>query len=148
MPGMACYFQMHEDDVRRVLQHPSCVIGSDGLPNDTHPHPRLWGTFPRVLGHYVRDEGLLSLQTAIHRMTGLSALIFRIPERELICPGAFADLVVFDPDEILDNATYEKPSEPATGIDYVLVNGRCVLQKGKETGIRPGRFIVRPGSPD
>ena len=148
LPGGACYFQMHEDDVRRVLQHPSCVIGSDGLPNDPLPHPRLWGTFPRVLGHYVRDEGLFSLETAIHKMTGLSALIFRIPERGLISPGAIADLVVFDPDEIRDNATYEKPSEPATGIDYVLVNGRFVLQKGRETGIRPGRFIARPGAPD
>ena len=148
LPGGACYFQMHEDDVRRVLQHPSCVIGSDGLPNDPLPHPRLWGAFPRVLGHYVRDEGLFSLETAIHKMTGLSALIFRIPERGLISPGAIADLVVFDPDEIRDNATYEKPSEPATGIDYVLVNGRFVLQKGRETGIRPGRFIARPGAPD
>ena len=148
LPGGACYFQMHEDDVRRVLQHPSCVIGSDGLPNDPLPHPRLWGTFPRVLGHYVRDEGLFSLETAIHKMTGLSALIFRIPERGLISPGAIADLVVFDPDEIRDNATYEKPSEPATGIDYVLVNGRFVLQKGRESGIRPGRFIARPGAPD
>ena len=148
LPGGACYFQMHEDDVRRVLQHPSCVIGSDGLPDDPLPHPRLWGTFPRVLGHYVRDEGLFSLETAIHKMTGLSALIFRIPERGLISPGAIADLVVFDPDEIRDNATYEKPSEPATGIDYVLVNGRFVLQKGRETGIGPGRFIARPGAPD
>ena len=148
LPGGACYFQMHEDDVRRVLQHPSCVIGSDGLPNDPRPHPRLWGTFPRVLGHYVRDEGLFSLETAIHKTTGLSALLFRIPERGLIYPGAFADLVVFDPDEIRDNATYENPCEPATGIDYVLVNGRCVLEQGKVTDRRPGRFIVRPDSPD
>lgn len=148
LPGGACYFQMHEDDVRRVLQHPSCVIGSDGLPNDPRPHPRLWGTFPRVLGYYVRDEGLFSLETAIHKMTGLSASLFRIPERGLIRPGAFADLVVFDKDEIRDKATYENPSEPATGIDYVLVNGQCVLEKGKETGIRPGRFIARPCSPD
>ena len=148
LPGGACYFQMHEDDVRRVLQHPSCVIGSDGLPNDPRPHPRLWGTFPRVLGYYVRDEGLFSLETAIHKMTGLSALLFRIPERGLIRPGAFADLVVFDADEIRDNATYENPCEPATGIDYVLVNGQSVLEKGKVTGIRPGRFIERPGSPD
>ena len=145
-PGGACYFQMHEDDVRRVLQHPACMIGSDGLPNDPRPHPRLWGTFPRVLGHYVRDEPLFSLETAIHKMTGLSASLFRIPGRGQIRPGSFADLVVFDPAEIRDNATYQNPCEPATGIDYVLVNGRCVLQKGKETGIRSGRFISRPGS--
>lgn len=148
LPGGACYFQMHEDDVRRVLQHPSCVIGSDGLPNDPRPHPRLWGTFPRVLGHYVRDEGLFSLETAVHKMTGLSALLFRIPERGLIRPGAFADLVVFDADEIRDNATYENPCEPAAGINHVLVNGQSVLDKGKVTGIRPGRFIERSDSPD
>ena len=148
LPGGACYFQMHEDDVRRVLQHPSCVIGSDGLPNDPRPHPRLWGTFPRVLGHYARDEGLFSLETAIHKMTGLSASIFRIPERGLVYPGAVADLVVFDPDEIRDNATYENPSRPAAGIDYVLVNGKFVLEKSKETGIRPGRFIKRPDARD
>ena len=147
-PGGACYFQMHEDDVRRVLRHPSCVIGSDGLPNDPRPHPRLWGTFPRVLGHYVRDEGLFSLETAIHKMTGLSASLFRIPERGLIQAGAIADLVVFDPDGIRDNATYQNPCEPAAGIDLVLVNGRCVLEKGRDTGIRPGRFITRPGSSD
>ena len=145
LPGGACYFQMHEDDVRRVLQHPSCVIGSDGLPNDPRPHPRLWGTFPRVLGHYVRDEGLFSLETAIHKMTGLSALLFRIPARGLIRPGTFADLVVFNADEIRDNATYENPCEPATGIDHVLVNGQSVLEQGKVTGIRPGCFIARPG---
>ncbi len=146
MPGGACYFQMHEDDVRRVLQHPSCMVGSDGLPNDPRPHPRLWGTFPRVLGHYVRDEKLLSLETAILKMSGLPASIFGIPERGLVRPGVFADLVVFDPDKIRDNATYEAPCEPATGFDYVWVNGRCVLEKGQQTGTRPGRFIVRSGS--
>ena len=143
LPGGACYFQMHEDDVRRVLRHPSCMIGSDGLPNDPRPHPRLWGTFPRVLGHYVREEGLFSLETAIHKMTGLSASLFRIPARGLVRPGAFADLVVFAPDRIRDNATYKNPCRPATGIDHVLVNGRCVLEQGRETGIRPGRFITR-----
>ena len=145
-PGGACYFQMREDDVRRVLQHPACMIGSDGLPNDPRPHPRLWGTFPRVLGHYVRAAPLFSLETAVHKMTGLPASLFRIPGRGLVRPGSFADLVVFDPDEIRDNATYENPCEPATGIGYVLVNGRCVLQEGRETGRRPGRFIARPGA--
>ncbi len=145
-PGGACYFQMHEDDVRRVLQHPSGMIGSDGLPNDPRPHPRLWGTFPRVLGRYVRAEQLFSLEAAIHKMTGLPASLFRIPGRGMIRPGSFADLVVFDPDEIRDNATYQNPCEPAAGIDYVLVNGRCTWQKGKETGIRSGRFIPRSGS--
>ena len=141
LPGGACYFQMHEDDVRRVLRHSSTMIGSDGLPNDPHPHPRLWGTFPRVLGHYVRDEKLFSLEEAIHKMTGLSAARFRIAERGAIKPKLFADLVVIDPEEIRDTATYENPFEPATGIDYVFVNGQCIWQDGKETGKRPGRFL-------
>ena len=141
LPGGACYFQMCEDDVRRVLQHSASMIGSDGLPNDPRPHPRLWGTFPRVLGHYARDEELFSLETAIHKMTGLSASCFRMPQRGTIRPGLFADLVVLDPDNIRDNATYENPCEPATGIDYVVVNGQCVWQRGQATGHRPGRFI-------
>ena len=145
-PGGACYFQMHEDDVRRVLRHPCSMVGSDGLPNDPRPHPRLWGTFPRVLGHYARENGLFSLETAVHKMTGLSASVFRIAQRGLVRLGAFADLVVFDPDEIRANATWQNPCEPATGIDYVLVNGRCVLEKGGETGIRPGRFLARAAS--
>ena len=147
MPGGACYFQMHEDDVRRVLQHPSCMVGSDGLPNDPRPHPRLWGTFPRVLGHYVRDEGLLPLETAIHKMSGLSASVFNIPARGLVRPGAYADLVVFDAEKIRDNATYEAPCVAASGIDHVLVNGDFVLEQGEETGRRAGRFITHKGAP-
>ena len=142
LPGGACYFQMHEDDVRRVLKHPSTMIGSDGLPNDPQPHPRLWGTFPRVLGHYARDEQLFSLETAVHKMTALAASQFRIASRGAIRPHLFADLVVIDPDKIRDNATYENPCEPATGIDYVFVNGQCTWQNGEETGRRPGRFIA------
>lgn len=142
LPGGACYFQMCEDDVRRVLKHPASMIGSDGLPNDPQPHPRLWGTFPRVLGHYARDEKLFSLETAVHKMTGLSASRFRIPERGTIRPGLFADLVVLDPDSIRDNATYENPCKPATGIDYVIVNGRCAWQGGQTTGQRCGRFVT------
>lgn len=141
LPGGACYFQMHEDDVRRILQHPSCMIGSDGLPNDPHPHPRLWGTFPRVLGHYARDENLFSLETAIWKMTGLPASRMGIAERGAIQPGMFADLVVMDPDRIRDNATYDNPCQPATGIDYVFVNGRCCWRGGEATGERSGRFI-------
>lgn len=140
-PGGACYFQMREDDVQRVLKHASSMIGSDGLPNDPHPHPRLWGTFPRVLGHYARDENLFSLETAVHKMTGRPAARFRLPQRGLIRPGLFADLTVIDPDRIRDNATYESPCEPATGIDYVVVNGRCVWRDGQATGLRSGRFV-------
>ena len=141
LPGGACYFQMHEDDVQRILKHPACMIGSDGLPNDPHPHPRLWGTFPRVLGHYARDEQLFSLETAIHKMTGLAASQFGLSERGLIRLNYFADLVVFDPVNIMDKATYEKPCEAATGIDFVFVNGECVWETGKQSEKRPGRVI-------
>lgn len=91
MPAGAIYYNMDERDVRRVLSYPVSMIGSDGLPNDPMPHPRLWGAFPRVLGHYCRDEGLFPLTTAIHKMTGLSASRFRLPQRGLVKVGYFAD---------------------------------------------------------
>ena len=96
-PAGAIYFQMDEADVRRVLSFPLTMIGSDGLPHDDHPHPRLWGTFPRVIGHYARDLGLFPLETAVHKMTGLSAGTFRLKDRGRLAAGIFADLVVFDP---------------------------------------------------
>jgi N-acyl-D-amino-acid deacylase len=108
-PAGAIYFQMDEADVRRVLSFPLAMIGSDGLPHDDHPHPRLWGTFPRVIGRYARDIGLFPMETAIHKMTGLTAKTFRLEGRGVLAPGAFADLVVFDPDTILDEATYDDP---------------------------------------
>src|SRR5205823_14718083 len=94
-PGGACYFQMREDDVERVLAYPPTMIGSDGLPHDQHPHPRLWGTFPRVLGHYSRDLGLFPLETAVHKMTGLSARQLKLRDRGELRPGAYAALTVF-----------------------------------------------------
>ncbi|MEK0417429.1 MAG: hypothetical protein RI949_1435 [Pseudomonadota bacterium] len=123
MPGGACYFQMREDDVERVLAHPRTMIGSDGLPHDRHPHPRLWGAFPRVLARYWREKGLFSLEEAVHRMTGLTARNFRIPERGLLRVGHWADVVVFDPDLIADTSTYDRPISPCVGIHAVFVNG-------------------------
>ncbi|HEX5865569.1 MAG TPA: D-aminoacylase, partial [Casimicrobiaceae bacterium] len=106
-PGGACYFQMREDDVQRVLKYPATMIGSDGLPHDQHPHPRLWGTFPRVLGHYSRDLGLFSLETAVHKMSGLSARQFKLEDRGEIRVGAYADVVMFDAATVKDVATFE-----------------------------------------
>ncbi len=140
-PGGASYFQMHEDDVRRVLQYSATMIGSDGLPHDRHPHPRLWGTFPRVLGHYSRKLGLFPLEEAVHRMTGLSARRFNLRDRGLIAVGKHADLVVFDPDHVIDRATYEQPAVPADGIDTVMVRGRVAFDAEGATGIRAGRFL-------
>lgn len=115
-PGGAVYFQLDEDDVQRVLRHDGAMIGSDGIPDDLHPHPRLWGTFARVLGHYARDLQLFPLEDAVHRMTGLPASVFGFADRGEIRAGAFADLVLFDPGRIRDTATFEQPTQPAVGI--------------------------------
>ena len=150
-PAGAIYFMMDEADVRRILAYPHTMIGSDGLPHDTHPHPRLWGTFPRVLGHYVREVGLFSLEEAVRRMTGLTAGQFGLKDRGVLRPGAYADLVLFDPGRIADRSTFEQPMTPAAGIDLVMVNGRAVWRDGTATGERPGRAIrlqelARPSS--
>lgn len=124
LPAGAIYFQMLEDDVRRILAFPLTMIGSDGLPHDAHPHPRLWGTFPRVLGHYCRDLGLFPLAEAVRKMTGLPAARFGLAGRGLLREGHAADLVLFDPARIRDRATYETPKREAEGIARVMVNGR------------------------
>ncbi|MGJ7904155.1 N-acyl-D-amino-acid deacylase family protein [Lysobacter sp. 1R34A] len=142
-PAGAVYFQMREDDVRRVLSHERTMIGSDGLPHDAHPHPRLWGAFPRVLGHYCRDEGLFHLPEAIRRMTALSADTFGLKRRGRIAPGLAADLVLFDPATIADRATFADPRQAAAGIRAVWVGGACALRDGHATGERRGRVLRR-----
>jgi N-acyl-D-amino-acid deacylase len=142
-PAGAVYFLMSEDDVRRVLQFSHTMVGSDGLPHDSHPHPRLWGAFPRVLGHYARDVGLFSLEEAVRRMTSLTADRFGLTGRGRIAPGTFADLVVFDPETVADRATFETPAVPAAGIDFVFVNGQIIWRDGASTGARPGRALRR-----
>jgi N-acyl-D-amino-acid deacylase len=142
-PGGACYFQMREDDVQRVLRYPPTMIGSDGLPHDQHPHPRLWGTFPRVLGHYSRDLALFPLETAVHKMTGLSARQFRLEDRGEIRAGAFADIVVFDAATISDRATFEQPKAKAVGVDCVIVNGAVAYRSGEAEAKGNGRFLRR-----
>ncbi|MFQ5775171.1 MAG: amidohydrolase family protein [Kiloniellaceae bacterium] len=142
-PAGGIFFMMDEADVRRVLAYPHTMIGSDGLPHDRHPHPRLWGTFPRVLGHYVREVGLFGLEEAVRKMTSLSAARFGLKGRGVIREGSYADLVVFDPDTVIDTATFEDPKRPAKGIEMVLVNGRTVWQGGAHTGARPGRALRR-----
>lgn len=142
MPGGASYFQMAEADMRAILSHDCCMIGSDGLPHDKRPHPRLWGTFPRVLGHYARDEKLISLEAAVHKMTGLAADTFGLTARGRIAPGMKADITVFDADTIIDESTYETPNRPAKGIEHVLVNGQLCWSRGAATGSRSGRFLA------
>jgi N-acyl-D-amino-acid deacylase len=142
-PAGAVYWTMDEADVQRVLQFEHTMIGSDGLPHDAHPHPRLWGAFPRVLGHYSRELGLFGLEEAVRRMTGLSAARFGLTGRGVLAAGAYADITVFDPDTVVDRATFEAPTTPAAGIEHVFVNGRPVWTEGKPTGERPGCALRR-----
>jgi N-acyl-D-amino-acid deacylase len=142
-PAGAVYWMMDEADVQRVLRFEHTMIGSDGLPHDSHPHPRLWGAFPRVLGHYSREVGLFTLEEAVRRMTGLSAGRFGLTGRGILAEGAYADITVFDPETIADRATFEVPTTPAAGIEHVFVNGRPVWTDGKPTDERPGRALRR-----
>jgi N-acyl-D-amino-acid deacylase len=121
------------------------MIGSDGLPHDAAPHPRLWGTFPRVLGHYSRQLNLFPLETAVHKMTGLTAQTFGLAKRGVLKAGFAADITIFDP-QVDETATFEKPVQPAKGIDTVIVNGRIVWSGGKPTGARPGQVLGRQRS--
>lgn len=143
LPAGAIYFAMSEEDVARILQHPLAMVGSDGLAHDSHPHPRLWGTFPRVLGRYARDQKLFPLETAVHKMTGLPAARFGLERRGRIAVGMHADLVTFDPATVADRATFEAPHQAPAGIAAVYVAGRCVSEHGQMTGERPGRVLRR-----
>jgi N-acyl-D-amino-acid deacylase len=143
LPAGATYYQMDEDDLRRVLRFNDVMIGSDGLPHDVFPHPRLWGTFPRVLGHYCRELGIFSLEEAVRRMTSVPAAVFGLNERGVIQRGAFADLVVFDPDTVIDKADFSEPKQPSAGIEFVLVNGQPVWRDVAWTGEKPGRLLRR-----
>lgn len=142
-PGSAIYFMMDEDDVQRVLAFDETMIGSDGIPLGDKPHPRLWGTFPRVLGHYSRDVGLFPLETAVWKMTGLTARNFGLNRRGTLKIGQHADLVLFDAATIRDAANYETPARPAEGIDTVIVNGAVTWRQGAHTGARSGQVITR-----
>lgn len=143
-PAGAVYHNMHEQDVERILAYPDCMIGSDGLPNDEHPHPRLWGTFPRVIGWYGREKRLLKLEEAVRKMTSLPARKFKLTDRGLVAEGMFADLVLFDSDKIIDVATYEEPCRPAIGIHSVWVNGELTYQPDLEISARAGRLLTLP----
>lgn len=143
-PGGACYFQMHQDDVDRVVSHPLTMIGSDGLPHDERPHPRLWGAFPRVLDQYWRLKGLLPLEQALYKMTGLSAGRYHLEGRGQLQAGSFADIVVLDPDKVRDCATYASPAQFSEGIEQVWVNG-CLSYTAQAQACvgRAGRFVAR-----
>ena len=145
-PAGAVYFHMLEADVDRFLKDVRCMVGSDGLPHDEHPHPRLWGAFARILGVYVHDRALFTLEEAVHKMTALPASVFGLRDRGRVQPGCFADLVVFDPERVRDAATYAEPTRPAQGIAAVFVNGRQAWPEGPAGPGAFGRFL--PGTKD
>ncbi len=118
------------------------MVGSDGLPNDAHPHPRLWGSFTRVLGRYVREAQLVTLEVAVAKMTALPARVFGLADRGRIAVGAWADIVVFDADTVIDRATWEAPTLASAGVEHVLVNGTPVFPATADTP-RPGRILRR-----
>ncbi len=152
IPAGAVYFAMDEGDVRRILAHPLTVVGSDGLAHDESPHPRLWGSFPRVLGHYSREQKLFSLETAIHKMTAQSARRFGLDRsgkngqrpRGQIAPGMAADLVLLDPATVSDRATYAAPTLPSIGIERVYINGCLAAVNGQTVDGHAGRVLRRP----
>lgn len=143
-PAGAIFFMMDEADVQQILRYPMAMIGSDGLPHDPMPHPRLWGSFTRVLGHYVRDTGLLTLPDAVRRMTSLPAAQFRMADRGVIASGAFADLVLLDPAVVDAGNSWTAPTLPSRGIDEVWVNGHRAWSQGAPLPARSGRWLDRP----
>ena len=138
--------------MRFALRQPWVSIGSDGTAVKTegplaagHPHPRYYGTFPRVLGRYVREEKVIALEEAVRKMTSANAAKIHQYDRGLLRPGLAADVTIFNAATIIDNATYEKPHQYPTGVEYVIVNGQVVLEKGRHTGARPGLILYGPG---
>jgi N-acyl-D-aspartate/D-glutamate deacylase len=146
-PGMII-FSMDEDDVRRIMQSPLQMVGTDSGSCTTtgqfrrgKPHPRTYGTYPRILGKYVREEGVLRLEEAIRKMTSFPAQRFGILDRGLLRPGMHADINVIDPEKVINRATFEDPHQFPEGIPYVVVNGRVAVNGGRYTGILAGRTL-------
>ncbi len=144
---------MTESDIETAIKYPWISFGSDASASATLAdpntagmgHPRGYGNFPRVIAKYVRDKKVLTLSEAIRKMTSWPATRMRLASRGLIKEGCWADVVIFDYDKIQDNATYDYPFRTPTGIDYVLVNGQVVIEKGKHTGAKPGKVMYGPG---
>jgi N-acyl-D-amino-acid deacylase len=141
-------FSMDEEDIRRIMRSPLQMVGTDsgscattGPFSTGKPHPRHYGTYPKILGRYVREEGVLRLEEAVRKMTSMPSQRFNILDRGLLRPGMWADVVVFDPETVIDNATYQDPHQYPTGIEYVVVNGDVAVDRGKYTGALAGRTL-------
>jgi N-acyl-D-aspartate/D-glutamate deacylase len=147
MAAYAVYFSMSDADVKLAMQQPWVGIGSDGSAVSTamafmgHPHPRFYGTHARVLGHYVREEKVLSLADAVRKMTSLPAEVNGLADRGILRPGMAADITVFNSETIIDKATFEDPLHYSAGVEYVVVNGTLVVDHGQHTGAKPGRVL-------
>jgi N-acyl-D-amino-acid deacylase len=151
-PIAAVYYQQTEDNIRKIIQQPYVSFGSDAASmseleifNDWGAHPRSYGTFARVFAKYVREEKLLSLEEAVHRMTSLPASNLKIEKRGSLKQGYYADIAIFDADSIQDHATFEDAKQYATGMAHVFINGVHVLKDGEHTGAKPGRVVRGPG---
>ncbi|ORA37339.1 N-acyl-D-amino-acid deacylase family protein [Mycobacterium aquaticum] len=131
----------HEENVRAIMLHPKHTGGSDAILVGERPHPRAWGTFPRYLGHYTREAGLMDLEDCVHHLTGRAAQRLRLADRGLVRRGYAADLVLFDPATVADTATFDEPKRQAKGISHVIVNGRCAIEDGRPTGTLAGRAL-------
>src|SRR5690606_1111370 len=142
----AIYHVLDEGDVDRIMRHSQAMIASDGRltqPGEGHPHPRWYGTFPRVLARYVRERGVLTLPQAVHKMTAQPAARLGLHDRGRLAEGMRADIVVFDPETVEDRATFEAPHAYPVGIPWVLVNGHVAVEDGRFTGVRAGRVLRR-----
>jgi N-acyl-D-amino-acid deacylase len=147
----AIYHVLDETDVRRIMRHPQTMIASDGTlsrPGDGHPHPRAYGTFPRVLGRYVRDERVITLEDAVHKMTGLPAARLKLRDRGVLRAGAYADVVVFDPARVADRSTFDAPHQYPSGVEFVLVNGVLAVDGERFVDARAGRVLRRSSPAD
>jgi len=148
----AIYFMMSEADMRLAMQSPFVSFGTDSGARATDgplagskSHPRGWGSYPRILGHYVRDEKVLPLESAVHKMTGGPAARVGLRDRGLIKVGMFADITIFDPAKVIDRATFDSPNQYPIGIEYLLVNGKISVDKGERTASLGGRVLRGPG---
>jgi len=144
------YHVIDEGDVQRIMRHPQTMIASDGRLSklgEGQPHPRGYGTFPRVLGRYARDLKLLTLEQAVHKMSGMPARRLGLTDRGVLREGAMADVVIFDAATVADRATFENPHQYPAGISEVLVNGVLMVDAGTFTSARPGRVLRRGRAP-
>ena len=143
------FHAMDEDDLLRIMRHPATMIASDGtvtIFGSAAPHPRSYGTFVRVLGVYVREKKVLTLEDAVRKMSSFPAARIGLSDRGVLKPGMKADIAVFDPATVRDMATFEKPHQYAAGVPHVIVNGQVVYENGAMTAARPGRVLYGPGA--